>query len=652
MAFIVTGDVNSSSKADFSGVNYDYEYPGGLDLKPGSDFHNRLKNTIWQKARESNSEMSNRYDSWNEVDRVLTVYIAATDAEKVIQEKDDAKPVSIVFPYSYSILESLLTYLTMAFFQDPLFKYEGVGPEDIRGAMLMEQVIRLHCIKTKVPLAIHTVLRDSLAYGIGIGVPGWEVKYGRKKVQSTTISESEAGIIENNDSDFVDSMLFEGNKLSSVSPYMFLPDPSVSAHDIQSGEFVGWMVRDNLMNLLSEEGSGHSRLFNVKYLKGLKERRSTLAIDQSDRNLKSRGGGDIRDALSETNPVDVIYMYVNLIPADNELGRNEYPEKWLFGLASDEVIVSAERIDYAHNMYPVGVAAPEFDGYSITPLSRLEVLYGLQHTLNWLFNSHIANVRKAINDMLVVDPYLVNINDLKDPKPGKLIRLRRPAWGRGVDKVVQQLAVNDVTRQNISDTLYVMQYMDKIGGADQSMMGALRQSGPERLTGVEFQGTRTSAVTRLQRIAMIIGMQFMQDIGYMFASHAQQFMSKETYISIIGQNADQLRSIFGDRQRVPVSPYDISVDYDVVVKDGSVPGGNFSSAWIDIFKIIAAQPELYQQFDLTRIFMYIATQLGAKNVEDFRRNVNNMQVNQMPDELAMREAERGNIVPIGAGGIQ
>ena len=39
--------------------------------------------------------------------------------------------------------------------------------------------------------------------------------------------------------------------------------------------------------------------------------------------------------------------------------------------------------------------------------------------------------------MLVVDPYLVNINDLKDPQPGKLIRLRRPAWGRGVDKVVQ-----------------------------------------------------------------------------------------------------------------------------------------------------------------------------------------------------------------------
>jgi hypothetical protein len=50
----------------------------------------------------------------------------------------------------------------MAFFQDPIFQYEGVEDDDVVGAMLLEQVIRIHCIKTKVPLAIHTVLRDSL----------------------------------------------------------------------------------------------------------------------------------------------------------------------------------------------------------------------------------------------------------------------------------------------------------------------------------------------------------------------------------------------------------------------------------------------------------------------------------------------------------
>jgi hypothetical protein len=254
--------------------------------------------------------------------------------------------------------------------------------------------------------------------------------------------------------------------------------------------------------------------------------------------------------------------------------------------------------------------------------------------------------------MLVVDPYLVNIEDLRDPQPGKLIRLRRPAWGRGVDKVVQQLAVSDITRLNISDSAYITGWMDRISGADQSMQGALRQSGPERLTSAEFQGTRGSAVSRLQHIAQIIGMQFMQDIGTMFAVHAQQYMSQETYVRIVGRYADQLRKIFdptgAGKTRVQVTPYDLAINYDIVVRDGSIPGGNFSQAWIDLFKVIGTTPALMQQFDVTRIFMYIAQQLGAKNVEDFKLDMQQVQPQVLPDGQVINQAKAGNLVPLGA----
>jgi len=227
-----------------------------------------------------------------------------------------------------------------------------------------------------------------------------------------------------------------------------------------------------------------------------------------------------------------------------------------------------------------------------------------------------------------------------------LIRLRRPAWGRGVERVVQQLTVQDITRANISDSAYITQWMDRISGADQSMQGALRQSGPERLTSAEFQGTRGSAVSRLQRLAMIIGLQFMQDIGTMFAVHAQQFMSQAAFVQITGRNADQMKAVFGS-DRVRANPEDIMVNYDLIVRDGSIPGGNFSNAWIDLFKVIGTSPELMQQFDVTRIFMYIASQMGAKNVEDFRRNVNQVQTQTMPDEAVQRQVKAGNFVPTG-----
>lgn len=644
MPYIVRGEPDYTGAA-YSHVNYDYDYPSGLNLKPDSDLHKDLVSKIWRRAYSSRLEMSKRFTSWREIDRVLTIYMPLKDKEALLKEKDDTKPVSIIFPYSYSMLEALLTYLTLAFFQEPMFQYEGVEDDDIVGAMLLELVVKMHCIKNKVPLAVHTVLRDALGYGVGIGIPTWEMLYGRKPIRSKIVTQSELGESTTTDVEFVDSLLFEGNALDNVDPYMWLPDPSVSSNNIQKGEFFGWIDRDNYMNLLSDETEPNSGLFNVKYLKEKKDKKSTLSIDQSDRQAKHGGSTDMHRGMSGiTNPVDVLNMYVTLVPKDWELGPGEYPEKWFFRIAADDLIISCERADHHHGMYPAAVASPEYDGYSISPIGRMEVLYGLQHTLDFLFNSHVTNVRKAINDMLIVDPYLVNINDLKDPQPGKLIRLRRPAWGRGVDKVVEQLVVQDITRLNISDSAYITQWMDRVSGADQSMQGAIRQGGPERLTKSEFQGTRSSAVSRLQRVAMLIGMQFMQDIGTMFAVHTQQYMSQETYVRITGRYQEQLMRTFG-KARVPVSPYDLSVNYDLIVRDGSIPGGNFSDLWIELFKTIGSTPELMMQFDVSRIFMYIAQQLGAKNVEDFKRNMNQVQATTMPDQQVANQVQAGNIVP-------
>lgn len=650
MPYVIRGEPSGWKEDIYNKVNHNYTYPDNLDLKPGTDFHKSLRNKIWQRARESRNEMAKRFSSWREIDKTLTTYIQPSEKSEKVQQKDPQKPIEIVFPYTYSMLEALLTYLTMAFFQDPMFQYEGVEDDDTIGAMMMEMCIRLHCIKNKVPLNVHTVLRDCLGYGVGIGIPGWRRQYGKKPVRSTVTTVSELGEGTVNDVTMVDSLLFEGNDLSNIDPYMWLPDPSVSSANIQDGEFVGWVDRDNYMNLLSEETQPDSGYFNVKYLRQKKDKRSTLALDQSDREKRHKGAKEINRSMTQTvNPVDVIKMYVTLIPKEWKLGSSEYPEKWYFELAADDIIIAAEPANHNHGMYPIAVASPEYDGYSITPIGRMEILHGLQHTLDFLFNSHIANVRKAINDMLVVDPYLVNINDLKDPNPGKLIRLRRPAWGRGVDKVVQQLAVQDITRANIADSSYITSWMDRISGADQSMQGALRMGGPERLTKGEFQGTRSSAVSRLQRIAMIIGLQFMQDVGTQFAVHTQQYMTQQQYVRIVGRHAEQLQALFGAPKRsMNVTPYDLAINYDLIVRDGSIPGGNFSEAWIDMFKVIGTTPELMQQFDVTRIFMFIAHQLGAKNIEDFKRNVNQIQPNVMPDEKVADQVQRGNLIPLGA----
>lgn len=626
------------SNASLRNIKYNYDYPDGLDLRPGYSFHDELKDKILRYARDSAGVISHRFDSWNKIDETLTAYIDTDAAEEDIKNEDHRKPVSIIYPYSYAILETILSYLLAAFFQDPVFRYEGVSPEDTIGAIMLEKVVDLHVNKFKAILNLHTMFRDSLSYGFGVVAPTWRKQYGNvfsRQVTSNWFGPDSVERVTKRE------LIAEGNALSNIDPYLCLPDPNVSIADCQKGDFFGWIDRINYHDLLSEEQVSEY-LFNAKYAKDVTGKRTSIyPSDQSARWKKNQP--TVTDYESNiSHPHDIIHMYVKLIPKEWKLGSYEYPEKWMFSVVSDQVIIEARPIGLGHDLFPIAITAPDFDGYATTPISRLETLYGLQHTLDWMFNAHVANVRKIINDTLIVDPYLINVPDLETPRPGGIVRTRRPAWGRGVKDSVMQLGVTDVTRGHVADASLIREAMDKIGGTDSATMGSLRSGGPERLTGKEFEGTQRGAFTRMERIAKIVGVQAMQDIGYMFAYHTQQFMSQELYVTTTGRWQETLMREYniGDKKQMKVSPYDLLISYDVKVRDGSVPGGNFSGVWMKMFEILASHPELQQQFDLVRIFKHIARNNGAKNIEEFTR------VQMGSNEQVAGQAEAGNVVPI------
>lgn len=653
MPNIVQGSMESDSAKGIWTVSYDYDYPNELNLKPGSKTHKKIVDEVMRRGRLSRDAMSSRYPVWNNIDRVMNAFVPLDEAEKLLKGKDSRKPVSIVVPYSYAVMETLLTYLVSALMDDPILQYEGSGPEDVLGAKLMEKVIAQQAVRGKLGLQLHTMFRDCLSYGVGPGVCTWKTQIGKKTIRK----DMEANFLSRflkmgNTRTSTETILYEGNILKNVDPYMYLPDPSVPVHQIQEGEFVGWIERTNIMNLLSQE-EVDDETFNVRYLRHI-DGRSTLASgDDSKREERIGGRTDLMDGKVK-NYVDVLYMYAKIIPKDWGLGSREYPEKWMFGVAGDSVVVEARPLALDHDQYPLSVAAPDFDGYTATPLSRVELIYGMQSTIDWLFSSHISNVRKAINDTLIVDPYMVNMRDLEDPEPGKLVRLRRAAWGKGVKDAVQQLAVNDITRNHIADSSYLADLIQRVSAASDGIMG-VRQRGSERITAHEIQSDKQSALSRLERIARVISMQAMHDIGFLFASHTQQLMSTDTYVRVVGEWPELMSSNYGkdmEQGRIPVTPFDILVDYDLVIRDGSMPGGKFADTWTSLFQVIMQNPELGQQFDIVRIFKSIATSLGEKNVNDFVRKGGDVQQTTLPDQTVESEAQAGNLVPISAGGIQ
>jgi len=984
-------------------VRYRYSYPLGLDLRPGSDMHEFLKGEIMARANESHEAMSNRYESWNKIDETLTSYIPLSDVEENMALDDETKPVSMVVPLSYAAIETLLSYLTIAFLEEPIFQYEGFTDEDMIGAILIEKLVELQTRKSGAGIQLHTVFRDALAYGFGAATPIWTQRMGwrRQKRQQGVFSTflnrftGFEDVVER-----VEEIKFEGNELHNIDPYNYLPDVNHPIQDVQKGEYVGWLNHENRMELLSREAYDENT-FNAKYLRHI-DGRSTLGIDESERDRFDVSSG-MENTSNSTDRMDTIYMYIDLIPNEWKsqgdkgpaLGRSKYPEKWAFGLTGDQVITSAHPLELDHNMFPIVTCAPEYDGYTITPISKMEVVYGLQKLINFLYNcydketevltsrgwvpfpqleeddevsavdpvtlefwfekpkqmfeydydgylvqflssrmdicvtpnhnmfvrkryrgdwefkpaalvgrdsasdyktignlnwkgeinppsirvesrgerrkdkpveipaywmaeflgwfvsegsishgeasgsysvsikqkkdenlddidflmsgspvhvtrcyhegkdafswtithrgfyewlkencysggthsehkkvpnfikewdifhlelffgcamrgdgswmdshpnlgqysstskqliddmqeislrlgyfshvylgeigenaygtagkpfhrlnistsstfptiaqrncfkykyegkvycfensthltitrrhgkiaiqgqSHVQNVRKAIHDMFLVDPMAVNVNDLLTPKPGKIIRTRRQAWGKGVANLMEQLKVTDVTSNHLRESGVISQILDRVSGAEDALQGGVG-SKKERVSASEFQGRQSAALNRMEKHAMIIGLQALNPLSEMYASHTQQFMTQEQYVSIVGEHEEVLRREFGDAQeRAMVGPMDILIKYNVVSHSGTLPTSGDPQAWLAMMQMIGGNPALMERFDVVRIFKHWARLSGAKNLHRFEKKMDSLQPTVMQDEEVASEVQKGNLV--------
>lgn len=622
-------------------ANYNYTYPRGLNLKPGSEVHDKLVDMILDYVDVSYREMSKRYDSWAEVDKITTMYIETDDYEEKVKKADSRKPVSIIIPTSYSLVETLLAYLISVFFESPVFKYEPGDPSDTVGVALLERTVDRGVNRNKSMVNLYTMLRDDLTYGIGVVGAGWARKYGIRRAESGMFKSTVLGETFDIGEEMKRVLLHEGNQLVNIDPYKFFPDPNFSPVDMQKGEFVAYIDRTGLIGLLSEE-SMDTDVFNVRYLKHIGgDLKSVFWNEGSSGRYEKTGVSPDIQVDKVGNVVDTIQIYVNLVPRDWGLGENEYPEKWFFRLAADQVIIEARRSDLYHDMYPIAANSVTFDGHTLAPSSIVERSFPMQEVVNWLINSHIANVRKSINDMIIYDPSVISTADLSNPGPGKLVRSVRTAWGRSIKDSIMQLKIEDITRQNVGDASFFANLIHETFGTTDPVRGVRRTSG-ERVTATEIMEDKTAAVSRLEKLARVIGFTSFFDISYMLASNVQQFMSKDVYVKVVGRYQEDLEREYADKVKngmVRVSSDMLDIYYDVVINDGSIPTNMDVRSWIQMFQTLVSQPALTQNFDLMRIFKHIARGLGAKNVSDF-------EVKSAQPEQVDSMVQQGNIMPI------
>lgn len=600
------------------------------------------------KARKELSlrKMADRRDIWDRLDERVLAYIPETQLEHYLRLKreDGGLPqyTTIHIPWSLAILLSMHAYLVQVFLaRSPVFQYQGRHGEADLKVLKVEALMDYQMQVGGIMVPLFTWLYDVSKYGLGIVGHYWDEDYAVvsriEEVQPTTFGIPYGQPKKQKVTERI--LSYEGNRVYNIRPHDWLPDPRVPITRFQTGEFCGRLVPVGWNEMRRQEAAGN--YFNLEHVKRLYLQRMMKDREQGGvgAEVPDDDGASLDHLWSDKEEmgfIELTEMVVELSPKDWDLGQGSAPEKWVFTTALDDVVVGCRPLGCYHNRFPNDILVNDFNTHTLEPISMLEHGAPLEDTLTWLFNTHFWNVRKVMNDQVVVDPSRIELADLLDPLPGGIARLKPEAYGTPAKDAIFQLAVNDVTRQNIADSSMVVEMLQRLSGFSDMMLGNTQAS--SRRSATEVRTSTGFGAGRMKALAEYCSSMGFAPLSSALVQNTQQYYSVEKEFRVVGQ-ADPAVGPF-----VQVSAQDIAGFYDYIPVDGSQPVDRYAQAalWKDLIATIAGVPQIIQQYDLGRIFAHVGRLTGLRSVEQFKVQIS-------PDLALAQAAAAGNAVPVGGG---
>lgn len=600
----------------------------------------------------SDNRFRERYKQMAQNEELFQAYIPTREVDRLRKTNRESYGVpeytTIELPYSYSVVMTAHTYYSSVFCsRNPVFQLSGRHGEGEQKTQANEVLLAYQMSVGGGLLPLFIWLMDPGKYGFGVIGHFWDSETVRirktKKAQPTFFGQPIAGA-EPEEEIFVEVVPgYEGSRIYNVRPQDWYPDPRVALVHFQRGEFCGRYVETPWNEIYegSRDKEGMYRYFNYDVLKRQRDSKNygqeeaTPARDTGSSNVTTLPGTGT-DSEGFDVPVGFIKgheVYLKLIPRDWQLGEETKQEIWVFNISTNGVIFGANALGEYHGKFPFDILTDELDGYSIFPKSTLERCKPLNDVMTWLVNTHFYNVRQALNNQFVVDPSMVVMRDVENPGPGKAIRLKPTAYGKDVRMAINQLQVMDITRGHVGDLQIVMDMVQRIVPANDSIMG-VQPGGSGRETATSVRTSTHFATSRLKTQCEWWSALGFSPLCQKLVQRAQQRYTLERKFKLVG-DVGQLAPDF-----VMVTPETIAGFYDFEPVDGTLPIDRFAQAnlWQMILGQMRNHPEILMTYDIAKVFAWVAYLGGIKNLAQFKLT---------QDDLLMRQQQAGNVVPIG-----
>jgi hypothetical protein len=177
----------------------------------------------------------------------------------------------------------------------------------------------------------------------------------------------------------------------------------------------------------------------------------------------------------------------------------------------------------------------------------------------------------------------------------------------------------------------VADFIQRVTGVTDPTMGMLPNK--SHTTATASRISSTFGVNRMKTNCEYYSAMGFSPFAQVLIQRTQQHMSFDQMFRVAGD-----LSQFGN-PFVQVSPATIAGFYDFVPVDGTMPVDRFAQAnlWQQILGQLRNFPQIMATYDMTKIFAWVATLAGIKNISQFRL---------VPDQVLMQQAQAGNVIPL------
>jgi len=616
--------------------------PAKIDLTYGKPLHDYIRDQVCQRKKLSEKKMKDFHTQWGEAEDSMRAYIHERDVDK--QRKNDktyrgeVDYVTLEVPYAYATIMTAHTYYSSVMLgRAPTWQFTARHGETQDAINAVEAIMDYQQKVGGMLPVMYNWLYDLSRYSLGVVGNYWDeeqVTITKKvPVQRSVLGIPFGQPREEWQTETVYG--YVGNRLYNIRPFDFYPDPRVAIWKFQEGEFCGRNCVEGVHNIIAGAQADPSRYQNLDILQekigsggeGLIQGSSRVELPLGP----NEGGRPVGAGYA-----DIHEMYIKVIPSMWGLTPSNRQEIWVFEVANNDVVLSARPLGLAHGKFPFSVMEGNFGSDEFAKFGMLEVIRPMTDILTWLVNSHFYNVRRVLNNQLVVDPSKVVMKDLT--KPGqRIIRLKPEAYGSDVRSFVHQLQHVDVTRSHMSDIQQVESLIQRVSSVVDNVMGVPQRGG--RKTATEVRDSTGWSVSRLRTPVEYNSSLAMDPLAQMMLSNTQSLLKVQRKYAIAGNTLDSAQAF------LDVNTERIAGFYDFVPIDGTMPIDRLAQAnfWKELLMGMAKMPQLAMAWDMNGMLAHVMKMQGERNIDRFRIKIND------PAALA-QQAQAGNIIPLPAGG--